>query len=115
MKRKFQDNEKMRPILDLLERDYKKYLVGSLSETIAQFPIEHFSKEKIEFIFQLIEAELRATDAIHLKRFLENLKQGNEERWVLLSQHAENVELGKTSSAVSHQLIALIELTEEGR
>ncbi len=105
----------MRPILDLLERDYTKYLVGSLTETIAQFPIADFDKKNIEFVFQLIEAELRATDAIHLKTFLENLKQEHKERYNLISQHAEDIELGKTSSAASHQLIALIELTEEGK
>ncbi|MBO3700364.1 hypothetical protein [Roseivirga sp. E12] len=113
MKGKLNDRINTRPLLDRLKVDYKLYLKGDLVQTITEQPIDSFEGDEIEFIFQLIEAELRATDAAHIKEILSSIKESVSERWAFIFNHSLEIERGRAQSAVSHQLIALIQLTEE--
>ncbi len=72
-----------------------------------------FQPSEVEYVFQLIEAALRATDALHIKTLLETLRGAHHDRWILIKQYAEDIEENKVTSAISHQLIALIHLAEE--
>lgn len=113
MKEKPNNGTHTRPLLDKLKKDYHKYLEGDLIQTIVALPAESFVGDEIEFIFQLLEAELRATDAGHLQAVLSSLKERLSQAWPTILAYAEGIEGGQISSAVSHQLIALIQLTNE--
>lgn len=114
MKGKFDDNKNTRPVLDRLQKDYTIHIDGNLIKTLAKLPLNQFQIDDSEYVFQLIEAELRVTDAIHMKTLLETLKEAHHERWMLIHNYAQAIEERKLTSAASHQLIALIQLTEEG-
>lgn|GEM_PF-1899635 len=113
MKEKPIDGTHTRPLLDKLKKDYREHLKGDLVETITALPSESFTEDEIEFIFQLLEAELRATDAGHIQSTLTSLRDKLSNSWPVIVAYADQVERGEASSAVSHQLIALIQLTNE--
>ncbi|OEK02023.1 hypothetical protein BFP97_11045 [Roseivirga sp. 4D4] len=113
MKEKPNDGTHTRPLLDKLKGDYREHLKGDLVQTILAIPTESFEVNDIEFVFQLLEAELRATDAGHIQNSLTSLKDKLANSWPIIVAYANEIERGKVSSAVSHQLIALIQLTDE--
>lgn len=113
MKGKFEENKNTRPVLDRLGKDYAKQLDGNLIETLSKLHVNMFQASEVEYVFQLIEAELRATDAIQIKTLLETLREAHQDRWMLIQRYAEDIEENKVTSASSHQLIALIQLAEE--
>lgn len=114
MKANFDDQKNTRPALDRLQKDYTIHIDGSLIDTLVKLPLNQFQTDDSEYVFQLIEAELRATDAIHVKSLLETLKEAHHKKWVRIHNYAQAIEEGKLPSAASHQLIALIQLTDEG-
>lgn len=114
MKADFDDQKNTRPALDRLQKDYTIHIDGNLIETLIKLPLTQFQTDDSEYVFQLIEAELRATDAIQMKSLLEKLKEAHLEKWVLILNYAQAIEENKLSSAASHQLISLIQLIDEG-
>lgn len=113
MKGKFDHNKNTRPVLDRLEKDYAKQIDGNLIEALSKLPLNKFQLGEVEYVFQVMEAKLRATHAVQIKTQLETLKEAYHERWMLIQRYAEDIEENKVTSAASHQLIALIQLTEE--
>lgn len=107
------DDENTRPVLNKLEENYTKHLKGDLAVGLCKLADDKFYADETEFVFQLLEAELRATDSIMMKAVLDRLKNKSLKRWNHIVVHASKIEKGEAKSAVSHQLIALIELTEE--
>lgn len=107
------DDKNTRPTLNKLEEDYTKHLKGDLADSLCKLDDAEFRTDELEFVFQLLEAELRATDSITMNAVLNRIKENCPDRWNLMVIHANKVEKGEANSAVSHQLTALIELTEE--
>ena len=107
------DDKNTRPTLNKLEQNYTKHLEGDLASSLCKLSEDKFYADELEFVFQLLEAELRATDSITMKSVLDRLKDLCPDRWNHLVSHAHKIEKGDVKSAVSHQLTALIELTEE--
>lgn len=107
------DDKNTRPTLNKLEVNYTKHLEGDLADGLCKLSTAMFYADDLEFVFQLLEAELRATDSITLKSVLDRLKSQCNERWKEIVVHASKIENREVESVVSHQLTALIELTEE--
>lgn len=114
MEGKFNNKPNTRPALDRLKGEESNTLSNDLKDILDQIPLEKFQGEDLEYVFQLMEAKLRATDAIHLKEALEGLRNTLHEKWGLICKHAKSIEAGTIGSAASHQLIALIQLVDEG-
>jgi len=111
-KNKF-DDKHTQPTLNKLESNYTKHLNGDLADSLCKLADDKFYADDLEFVFQLLEAELRATDSIAIKAILEKIQTQCNSRWECIVVHAGKIEAGKVKSAVSHQLTALIELIEE--
>ncbi|OEK06315.1 hypothetical protein [Roseivirga misakiensis] len=107
------DDKNTQPTLNKLDSDYTKHLNGDLADSLCKLADDKFYDDNLEFVFQLLEAELRATDSIALKAILESIREKCMERWDSLVLYATKIEQGEISSAVSHQVTALIELIEE--
>lgn len=107
------DDKNTRPALNKLEENYTKHLDGDLADGLYKQADDKFYADGLEFVFQLLEAELRATDSIMMKAVLDRIKSKSPNRWNHIVVHASKIEKGEAKSVVSHQLIALIELTEE--
>lgn len=113
MKGKTINEKNTRPILNKLKKDYTKHANGNLAAHLGALVDAEFYADEMEYVFQLLEAELRETDSINLKDLLEQFKAENPERWEKLVIHAALIASEQVQSAVSHQLVALIELVNE--
>lgn len=108
------DDKNTRPTLDKLESNDTKHPIGNLAEGLDKLADAKFSTDELEYVFQLMEDQLRKTDSIAVKTALEKFKEANPNRWKVVFERSRNIESGKITSVVSHQLIALIELVSEG-
>lgn len=113
MKSNFHRQKHLRSVLDRLDKKYTTNEGKNFYQSISDFPLSSFQGEESEYIFQLMEAVLRATDAGQMKIILQEIKKKEIKRWSLIYEHAKKIESGKTTSKASHQLIVLIELIEE--
>ncbi len=113
MKNSKADDINTRPTLDKLKNDYTEHPNGNLAEVLDKLADAKFNTEDLEYVFQLMESELRKTDSIAVKSALELLKSTNTKRWGVIVKHSREIEQGTVNSVVSHQLIALIELVAE--
>ena len=113
MKGKTINETNTRPILNKLKKDYTKHANGNLAAHLSALVDAEFYADEMEYVFQLLEAELRGTDSIKMKALLERFKASSPERWKELVARAALIASEQVQSAVSHQLVALIELVNE--